>query len=42
MGRDYGRNVNNAQYKSIQNCHYESLLYNEYIPIKKEKENPEI
>jgi hypothetical protein len=33
-GRDYGDNVTNVQYKSNQNCHYESLLYNEYILIK--------
>jgi hypothetical protein len=24
-GRDDGGNVNNIQYKSIRNCHYESL-----------------
>jgi hypothetical protein len=33
-GRDDGSNVNNIQYKSNQNCHYESLLYNEYFLIK--------
>jgi hypothetical protein len=26
--------VTNVQYKPNQNCHYESLLYNEYILIK--------
>jgi hypothetical protein len=33
-GRDNGGNVNNVQYKSNQNCHYESPPYNEYIPMK--------
>jgi hypothetical protein len=33
-GRDDGGNVNNVQYKSNQNCHYESPLYNEHILIK--------
>jgi hypothetical protein len=32
--RDDGGNVNNVQYKSNQNCHCESSLYNEYIQIK--------
>jgi hypothetical protein len=31
--RDEGSNVNNVQYKSNQNCHYKSPLYNEYILI---------
>jgi hypothetical protein len=30
-GRDDGGNINNVQYKSNQNCHDESPLYNEYI-----------
>jgi hypothetical protein len=33
-GRDNVGNVNNVQYKSNQNCHYESSLYNKCIPIK--------
>jgi hypothetical protein len=33
-GRDDGGNVNNVQYKSNQNCHYKSPLYNEYTLIK--------
>jgi hypothetical protein len=33
-GRNDGDNINNVQYKSSQNCHYESPLYNEYVPIK--------
>jgi hypothetical protein len=33
-GRDDGGNVHNIQYKSNQNCQYESSLYNEYILIK--------
>jgi hypothetical protein len=33
-GRNNGGNVNNIQYKSHQNCHYESPPYNEYILIK--------
>jgi hypothetical protein len=33
-GRDDGGNVNNVQYKSNENCHYESLPYNGYIFIK--------
>jgi hypothetical protein len=33
-GRDNGRNVNNVQYKSNWNCHYEYSLYNEYILLK--------
>jgi hypothetical protein len=33
-GRDFGGNVTNVQYKSNQNCHYESSPYNEYILIK--------
>jgi hypothetical protein len=33
-GRDDGGNVNNVQYKSNRNCHYESLLYDECILIK--------
>jgi hypothetical protein len=34
-GRDDEGNVNKAQYKPNQNCHYESPLYNEYILTKK-------
>jgi hypothetical protein len=34
-GRDDGGDVTNVQYKSNQNCHYESPLYNPYILIKK-------
>jgi hypothetical protein len=33
-GKDGGDNVNNVQYKSNQNRHYKSPLYNEYILIK--------
>jgi hypothetical protein len=33
-GRDGGGDLTNVQYKPIQNCHYESPLYNEYIIIK--------
>jgi hypothetical protein len=33
-GRDDEGSVNNVQYKSNQNCHYDSLLYNEYILIR--------
>jgi hypothetical protein len=33
-GIDNGGNVNNVQYKSNWNCHYESHLYNEYFLIK--------
>jgi hypothetical protein len=33
-GRDDRGNINNAQYKSNQNCHYDSHSYNEYILIK--------
>jgi hypothetical protein len=33
-GRDDGSNVNNVQYKSKQNGHYESPFCNEYILIK--------
>jgi hypothetical protein len=33
-GRDDEDNVNNVQYKSNWNCHYESPPYNEYILIK--------
>jgi hypothetical protein len=33
-GKDNGNNVTNVQYKSNQNCHYESPLHNEYILIK--------
>jgi hypothetical protein len=34
-GRDSGGDLTNAQYKSNQNCHYETLPpYNEYILIK--------
>jgi hypothetical protein len=33
-GRDDGGNVNNVQYKSNQNGHYETPLYNEYILMK--------
>jgi hypothetical protein len=33
-GRDDRENVNNVQYKSNQNCHNESPLYNECILIK--------
>jgi hypothetical protein len=29
-----GSNVTNVQYKSNQNCHYESPQYNKYILIK--------
>jgi hypothetical protein len=32
--KDDGGDVTNVQYKSSQNCHYESPLYNEYILIK--------
>jgi hypothetical protein len=32
-GRDNGGNVNNVQYKSNRNCHY-NPPYNEYIQIK--------
>jgi hypothetical protein len=34
MGRDNGGNINNVQYKSNWNHHYESPFYNEYILIK--------
>jgi hypothetical protein len=39
--RDNWDNVNNVQYKSNRNCHYQSPLYNEYFLIKKlyKKEN---
>jgi hypothetical protein len=33
-GKDNGRNVNNVQYKSDWNMHFEYPLYNEYILIK--------
>jgi hypothetical protein len=33
-GRDDRRNVNNVQYKTNWNNHYEPSLYNEYIIIK--------
>jgi hypothetical protein len=33
-GRDDGGNINNVQFKSNLNCHYESPLHNEYILIK--------
>jgi hypothetical protein len=33
-GTDDEGNETNVQYKPNQNCHYESLLYNEYIVIK--------
>jgi hypothetical protein len=33
-GRDSMGSINNIQYKSDWNCHYESPLNNEYIPIK--------
>jgi hypothetical protein len=34
-GKDYGGNVNNVQYKSDWNCHFESPTpYNEYNLIK--------
>jgi hypothetical protein len=33
-GRDDGGDVNNVQYKSNQNYHYELPLYHEYILIK--------
>jgi hypothetical protein len=33
-GRDDGGIVNNVQYKPNWNCHYQSILYNEYIVIK--------
>jgi hypothetical protein len=33
-GREDEGNVNNVQYKSNWNCHFESPLYNEYILIK--------
>jgi hypothetical protein len=29
--RDNGADLANAQYKPIQNCQYDSTLYNEYI-----------
>jgi hypothetical protein len=32
--RTRGGNVNNVQYKSNQNCHFKSSLYNEYFLIK--------
>jgi hypothetical protein len=32
--RDDRGSINNVQYKSNWNCHYESSLYNEYILIK--------
>jgi hypothetical protein len=32
-GRDDRGNVKNVQYKSNQNCHYKSPLYNEYMNI---------
>jgi hypothetical protein len=34
MGRDDWGKVKNVQYKTNQNCYYESPLYNEYILIK--------
>jgi hypothetical protein len=35
LGRELrGGNVNSVQYKSNQNCYYESPLYNEYILTK--------
>jgi hypothetical protein len=37
-GRNKGGNVTNVQYKSNQNCHYESPLYNEHMLIKKKLE----
>jgi hypothetical protein len=33
-GREDGSKVNNVQYKSNWNCHYESPLHNDYILIK--------
>jgi hypothetical protein len=33
-GRDDGGNVNNVQYKSDWNYHFESPSYNEYLLIK--------
>jgi hypothetical protein len=34
-GRDNGSNVNNVQYKSNRNCHYETPPHKEYILMKK-------
>jgi hypothetical protein len=34
MGRDDEGGLTNVQNKPNQNCHYESLPYNEYILIK--------
>jgi hypothetical protein len=33
-GRDNGGYITNVQCKANWNCHYESLLYNKYIPTK--------
>jgi hypothetical protein len=36
-GPDGGDDLTNVQCKAIHNCHNESSLYNEYMPMKMKK-----